>query len=207
MDRLGETRQDGTQCEAGPWDLAGQPDYRLVHAMFLDKVDVGLLLFDPTNRERPLTGVEYWLRHLRSATLRHINAGARVGQVDDFTAPTVLVAARSDRGTPTLTESDLQDFCRQKGISDYVRTSALDNSGVDQLMLAIRKCIPWDKLTATVTTDTFKRIKDRVMRLKEDVVGSGILLTAAELRADLLKSDPGWSFTDSGNAYRSGTSL
>jgi hypothetical protein len=60
IDQLGGTRQDGTQCEAVLWDLAGQPDYRLIHALFLDQANLGLLLFDPTNRERPLAGVEYW---------------------------------------------------------------------------------------------------------------------------------------------------
>ena len=67
VDQLGATRKDGMQCEAVLWDLAGQPDYRLTHALFLDQANLGLLLFDPTNRERPLGGVEYWLRHLRAA--------------------------------------------------------------------------------------------------------------------------------------------
>ncbi|HEY0170011.1 MAG TPA: hypothetical protein VGB98_03090 [Pyrinomonadaceae bacterium] len=64
VEELGATRKDGTQCEAVLWDLAGQPDYRLVHALFLDDVDLALVLFDPTNRQEPLKGVEYWLKHL-----------------------------------------------------------------------------------------------------------------------------------------------
>ena len=37
--RSRQPRSDGTECEAVLWDLAGQPDYRLVHALFLDDAD------------------------------------------------------------------------------------------------------------------------------------------------------------------------
>ena len=44
---LKKTREDGTECEVVLWDLAGQPDYRLVHSLYLDDVDTALVLFDP----------------------------------------------------------------------------------------------------------------------------------------------------------------
>jgi WD40 repeat protein len=34
IDRLSDERDDGTRCEVVLWDLAGQPDYRLIHALF-----------------------------------------------------------------------------------------------------------------------------------------------------------------------------
>ena len=46
---LGQHRADGTECEAILWDFAGQPDYRLVHALFLDNADLALLLFDASD--------------------------------------------------------------------------------------------------------------------------------------------------------------
>jgi hypothetical protein len=49
------------------WDLAGQPDYRLIHALFLDDADLVLVLFDPTHDHEPLRGVEYWLRHIHGS--------------------------------------------------------------------------------------------------------------------------------------------
>ena len=64
LDELGATRADGAQCEAILWDLAGQPDYRLIHALFLDDADLALVLFDPTRDDDPLRGVDYWLRQL-----------------------------------------------------------------------------------------------------------------------------------------------
>jgi WD40 repeat protein len=65
LDQLEARRIDGTQCEAVLWDLAGQPDYRLVHSLFLDTVDLALLLFDPANRQDSLAGVDYWFEHLQ----------------------------------------------------------------------------------------------------------------------------------------------
>ena len=70
---------DGTECEAVLWDLAGQPDYRLIHALFLDDADLALVLFDPTNRQDPLHGVDYWLKalaHGRERPCRIILVGA-----------------------------------------------------------------------------------------------------------------------------------
>jgi GTPase SAR1 family protein len=192
IDELGRTRQDGTQCEAVLWDLAGQPDYRLIHALFLDQANLGLLLFDPTNRERPLAGVEYWLRHLRAATGRATAAGessARAG------APTLLIAARADRGTPTLTTAEIEAFCKRHEVSGYVVTSAQDNTGVPELIEQIKVALPWDRLTATTTTRTFKRIKEHVLKLKE-LGGATFLLPPAELRQQLEAGDGGWHFTD-----------
>ena len=72
------------------WDLAGQPDYRLVHSLFLDDVDTALVLFDPTNRQEPLSGVDFWLNQLK--------------RKDKDLCNSILVGARTDRGTSTLTK-------------------------------------------------------------------------------------------------------
>jgi WD40 repeat protein len=173
LDQLGGKRADGAECEAILWDLAGQPDYRLIHALFLDDADLALVLFDPTRNDDPLQGVEFWLKQLKSC-------------------PMILVAARSDRGTPRLTTEEIEAFCRRRGIGAYLCTSALRGEGVAELMHRVQSLIPWDGKPATVTTETFKRIKDYVLELK----GEGVLISPAELRARLQKSDPKWKFTD-----------
>ena len=68
LDRLNASRRDGARCEAVLWDLAGQPDYRLIHALFLDDADLALVLFDPTDSRDPLHGVEFWLKQLKHRT-------------------------------------------------------------------------------------------------------------------------------------------
>ena len=178
IDDLGCTREDGTVCEAVLWDMAGQPDYRLVHALFLDEVDLGLLLFDATAREGQLSGVKYWLKQLKHAEQsRSKNRPER---------QTVLVGARIDRGSPTLTEEELNEFCQQHGIAgEYIATSAKQGSGIDELKARIRQLLAWENFSTTVTTKTFKRVKDFVLRLKESSDDNRVLVTPAELRKRL----------------------
>jgi WD40 repeat protein/GTPase SAR1 family protein len=196
IDKLGSTRSDGTQCEAVLWDLAGQPDYRLIHALFLDRVDLGLLLFDAANRERPLAGIEYWVRHLRSATLRPLAIGQNPPcERLRSSAPTLLIAARSDRGTPTLNLGDIEEFCRGKEIAGYIVTSALEDIGVSELIEKIKATIAWDHLTATTTTRTFKRIKEHVLKLRE-LADKEVLLRPEELRRQLEQCGSEWHFSD-----------
>ena len=102
LDQLGSKLPDGTQCEAVLWDLAGQPDYRLVHALFLNDTDLVLLVFDPTRENDPLRGVEYWLRQLGYVdTNRHEPSMTGPSRVPP---PIILVAARTDRGHARLTD-------------------------------------------------------------------------------------------------------
>jgi small GTP-binding protein len=120
IDDLRMRLEDGTQCEAVLWDFAGQPDYRLVHALFLDNADLAILLFDPTDASDPLRGVDYWLK-----ALSHRFGGS---------CRCILVGARIDRGDATLTKDELDAFCHDQGIAGgYVSTSALTGLGLDDL--------------------------------------------------------------------------
>ena len=179
---LGKIRSDGTQCEAVLWDLAGQPIYRPIHSIFLDNVDASLILFDPTNRTDPLKGVESWLQQLKGK---------------DQLPPSILIGARSDRGASTLSQQDLDQFCQQQGISGgYLSTSAMEGSGIDDLFDKLRELIPWDEMTTTVTTRTFKRVKDYVLSLKEKPDRPNVLVSPTELRTQLESLDENWAFTD-----------
>lgn len=169
MRNLCKVRKDGTECEAVLWDLAGQPDYRLVHALFLDDVDLPLVVFDPTNREDSLKGVEYWLRQL--------------SRRKEVLQKTVLVGARTDRGSSTLTREEILAFCERHGLGkNYVETSALEGKGIDELTALLKALAPWEDKTPTVTTAVFKRIKDFVLNLKETSEQTGVLLGMDELR-------------------------
>jgi WD40 repeat protein len=177
LDQLGHVRADGAECEAVLWDLAGQPDYRLVHALFLDDADLALVLFDPTRDDDPLRGVEYWLRQLGVAP-----------DDDDAGADAILVAARADRGSARLTTEEVEAFCTHRGLHGYVVTSAMSGEGLDQLLERVRTAIQWGAKPATVTTETFKRIKDDVLALRENP-DQTIIVSPAELR-ERLEQDP-----------------
>jgi WD40 repeat protein len=184
LEQLSKKRKDGTECEAVLWDLAGQPDYRLIHALFLDDADLALVLFDPTRNDDPLAGVEFWLKQLK---VGHAASGGPLA---------VLIAARSDRGTPRLTKDELDAFCRQRGIVAYLPTSAMAGEGIEALVERMKGLIPWDTKPATVTTETFKRIKDYVLELKEAIERGKMILAPDELRERLETTDRAWQFTD-----------
>jgi small GTP-binding protein len=181
---LGTRRQDGTDCEAILWDLAGQPDYRLTHALFLDDSDLALILFDPTDSRDPLHGVEFWLKQLKAGNKQN---GCQ----------TILVGARVDRGEVRLTQAELDEFCRQRGVlGGYLSTSAKEDVGLDELLRRMKAQIPWEQKPATVTTLTFKRIKDYVLKLKESRRRRKVILISQDLRKQLEKKDKDWRFTD-----------
>lgn len=185
--QLGLKRKDGTDCEAVLWDLAGQHVYRQVHSIFLENVAAALVVFDPTNRQEPLKGAQFWLEQLKGK-----------GQLP----PTVLVGARVDRGAPALSQAELDQFCQRYGIKGgYLSTSALKGEGLDELLDLLKAQIPWDDMTATVTTITFKRIKDYVLSLKEETDRKEVLVSPSELRklletSEASKTSEVWEFTD-----------
>jgi small GTP-binding protein len=178
---LGQRRTDGTECEAILWDFAGQPDYRLVHALFVDNADLALVLFDASDLRDPLHGVGFWLKQLRAGQSR---------------CPIILVAAQTDRGTCSLTPEELSAFCRKQNIVGPIATSSLTGGGFDELVERMKSMIPWDDKPATVTTTTFKRVKDYVLGLKEAESDGQVIVTPQELRARLGATDAGWRFTD-----------
>jgi GTPase SAR1 family protein len=189
LDQLGTRRADGTECEAILWDLAGQPDYRLTHALFLDDADLALVLFDPTDSRDPLHGVEFWLKQLKSGRKKS-------GDTQDC-CPTILVGARADRGEARLMQEELDAFCSQRGINGgYLATSAKEDIGLDELLRRMKDQIPWDEKPATVTTVTFKRIKDYVLGLKENPNQKQLIVSPQDLRERLEKTDGQWKFTD-----------
>lgn len=182
IQKLGLKRTDGTECEAVLWDLAGQHVYRQIHSIFLENVATALVLFDPSNRQEPLKGVQFWLEQLKGK-----------GQLP----PAILVGARVDRGAPAISRQELDQFCQRHGIrGGYINTSALKGEGLDALLEILKAQIPWDEMTATVTTVTFKRIKDYVLALKEKPDRKGVLVNPLSLREQLQVIDKDWSFTD-----------
>jgi GTPase SAR1 family protein len=178
---LGKRRTDGTECEAILWDFAGQPDYRLVHALFVDDADLALVLFDASDLRDPLHGVGFWLKQLRTGERR-----CRI----------ILVAAQADRGSCTLTPEELSEFCRTEGIEGPITTSAATGEGIPDLIEMMKATILWEEKPATVTTATFKRIKDYVLGLKESESDGQTIVTTVELRKCLEATGADWSFTD-----------
>jgi small GTP-binding protein len=176
---LSHTRDDGTVCEAILWDFAGQPDYRLVQAIYLDHIHIAVIVFDASNHNSPLMSVDYWLNQLQYGDNSNVRA--------------LLVGARIDRGTPTMTRDALDKYCEAKHIpGGYVPTSARTSENIDQLLERLRALVPWDSLPSTITTKAFKQIKDFVIALKATELSAVALIEVGELQSLILaatKSD------------------
>jgi small GTP-binding protein len=183
LKQLHARRKDGTECEAVLWDLAGQPDYRLIHSLFLDDADLALVLFNPANPVDPLHGVDYWIKSLSHRSTDPCKM--------------ILVGARCDVGDPTLTRHEIENFCKDHNIcGGYVRTSAKKCEGIDELIERMKAEINWDEITSTTTTATFKRIKEFVLELKEEPNMISVLTDWINLRESLEALDDRWSFSD-----------
>jgi GTPase SAR1 family protein len=197
VDALSKRRSDGTECEAILWDLAGQPDYRLTHALSLDDADLALVLFDPTDSRDPLRGVEFWLKQLKAGQAVQLEVRAIESEERQCGVSTILVGARADRGEARLTQEELDAFCQQRGIDGgYLSTSAFTGRGLKELQRRMKYLIPWDQKPATVTTASFKRVKDYVLGLKENRRRRKVIVSSQDLRKRLEKTDRHWELTD-----------
>ncbi|MBV6505698.1 MAG: hypothetical protein ILNGONEN_01262 [Syntrophorhabdaceae bacterium] len=186
LEALHTTQPGGTECEAVLWDFAGQPEYRPIHALFLDDLDLALALFDSSNWQVPLAGVEYWLKMLLHRKERPCQK--------------ILVGTQSDRRTHPVTPEEkklFEAFCKNFDVTGgYVITSAFDETGVDELIGRMKKEIVWDNMPTTVTTATFKKIKEYVLDMKEKEDRTKVLMETTELRAQLHESYQDLQFTD-----------
>jgi len=187
LDRLSKTHPPDSKTkteverEAVLWDFAGQPDYRLIHGLFLDDVDVVLILFDGSNRYESMRGVEYWLAQLR--TYPQIKK--------------ILVGAKLDQDNLSVSSQERDAVCEYYNIEGgYISTSALKNRGVDDLVARIDSLIDWEHKATTVTTQTFRKIKSFVLNLKADPLWTQVLVSPPTLRKHLCALDADWQFSD-----------
>lgn len=150
------------------WDLAGQPDYRLIHQIHLTEVALALIVFDSRSQTDPLAGVRHWDRALRQAQ--------RV-QGDSMPATKkFLVAARADVGRVGVSPARIEIIKEDLNFDGYFETSAKEGWGVAELIEAIRESINWEILPKVSSTELFQNIKDFLVSEKE----SGRLLSTTE---------------------------
>jgi small GTP-binding protein len=134
------------------WDLAGQPEYRLVHQLFLDDVNVALLLFDCSDPADPFRGAPYWVNVLKK------HAPSR--------AIKFLVSARCDVSPVTVDQREINRFLVHHELDGYIRTSAKTGEGVDALVNQVLKSIPWNELPHTVTPRLFQSVREFLLERK-----------------------------------------
>ncbi len=141
------------QAEINLWDLAGQPDYRLVNQLYIDDTNAALLLFDCSDPHDPFRGVQFWAKVLKKRT-----------KPDVFK---VLVAARSDVCPITVTHAEINKKLAEYGLDEYVRTCAKTGDGVRALYDRLIRSIPWSSLPRRTTPPLFQITRDFLLECKQ----------------------------------------
>ena len=184
-------KKNGTQQELREiflWDLAGQPNYRLIHQLSLDSVDVAIIVFDSKSVSRPLDGVKYWLKAIEN--YRKESSNCEVVKI--------LVQARVDRGKATLTSSAIKSLSIRAGIDEYFETSAKKDIGIKKLRSVVKKSISWKKLKLSSSTRVFFNLRvflsemrqtDHVITTKPDFYRHFLTRFGDRLEDDVLEFD------------------
>ncbi len=140
------------------WDLAGQPNYRLIHQLHLDEVALALIVFDANSDIHPFAGVYYWERVLRLVQ--------RLEHISPFIMKRFLVAACIDRGK-NISLTYTKKLINELNLDKYFETSAKEDRNIVELREAIKGAINWEILPKVKSTALFQRIKDFIIDLRE----------------------------------------
>ena len=143
------------------WDLAGQPGYRLIHQLYLDRVTIALVIFDARSDTNPFNGVVYWERALRQA-FNTYSISAVVPSLKKF-----LIEARVDRGGSGISTERMNALMAQYGFDAHFQTSAKENIQIDTLRVAIEEAIDWEELPSVSSTRLIQAIKDFLVGQKK----------------------------------------
>jgi WD40 repeat protein len=165
------------------WDLAGQPDYRLTHQLFMEQTSLALLVFDPQD-PKVFDTVGYWQSALRKV--------ARAGTVAG-----VLVAARCDRPGLRLTLDEIRVWAEARGLRGPILTAAKlkKHPGAEELRALIAELLPWERMEFRSTMENFPALKDAILAVRDDRGAGGVVVKPEELEARVCKAAPRLAFT------------
>jgi small GTP-binding protein len=175
---IATVRDEGTEREVWLWDLAGQPDYRLIHQIFLDETSLALVVFDPSS-EDAFQKIKHWEMALRQA-VGHDPAK-------------ILVAPKDDVSSLTTTRDKVDQLMEERGYAAFVQTSAFTGRGRAELLSAISEAIPWDRTPSITTPRLFKVLKDGIVQIKDQGL---VMIQFAALKQQLQLANPKERFDD-----------
>jgi small GTP-binding protein len=163
------------------WDFGGQADQRLIHQLYMDETAVAVLVFDG-QKDNVFDTLGQWDRDLTRASRKV------------FTK--LLAAGRVDAGGLRVSRAEVDRFAKEKGFTGRLfETSAKTGADCESLREAIQTGIDWDNLPWRSSPLLFKRLKEEVVKLKDE---GRVLMRFNELR-DALRlrlSGTGTEFKD-----------
>jgi small GTP-binding protein len=149
------------------WDFGGQADQRLIHQLYMDETALAVLVFDG-QKDDLFETLGQWDRDLTRASRK------------DFAK--LLVAGRVDAGGLRVSRSEIEKFATERKFRGFLETSAKKNLGCDELKKAILTSIDWNEIPCRTTEVLFKKLKEEIIRLKDE---GRVLMRFNELRETL----------------------
>ena len=157
----------GVEREIWLWDFGGQADQRLIHQLYMDETALAVLVFDG-QKEDLFETLGQWDRDLTRASRKEFAK--------------LLVAGRVDAGGLRASRSEVEKFAAERKFQGFLETSAKKNLGCEELKQAILAAINWDEIPCRTTEVLFKRLKEEIIRLKDE---GRVLMRFNELRETL----------------------
>ena len=157
----------GVEREIWLWDFGGQADQRLIHQLYMDETALAVLVFDG-QKEDLFETLGQWDRDLTRAARKEFAK--------------LLVAGRVDAGGLRASRSEVEKFAAERKFRGFLETSAKKNLGCEELKQAILDAINWDELPCRTTEVLFRRLKEEIIRLKDE---GRVLMRFNELRETL----------------------
>lgn len=175
---------DDIQHEAWLWDLAGQPEYRLTHQLFMEQTSLAVVVVD-RQREDWFDSAKYWQQALRKLAVK---ADPRC----------ILVAGRCDEPGQKCTEEEMRDWAKQHGFAGPVFTAAKKKGhpGAGELRALVEQLLPWDQMEFRAAPPNFAPLKDAVLSLRDQEGAGGVVVTPEELEKRVRASAKGLEFTN-----------
>jgi small GTP-binding protein len=165
--KLPVNSSEGVEREIWLWDFGGQADQRLIHQLYMDETALAVLVFDG-QKEDLFETLGQWDRDLTRASRQAFSK--------------LLVAGRVDTGGLRVSRTQLEAFKNERGYLQTLETSAKTSLGCEELKQAILAGINWDEIPWRSSPVLFKRLKEEIIRLKDE---GRVLMRFNELREAL----------------------
>jgi small GTP-binding protein len=108
------------------WDIAGQPQFYLLHKVYYNGANGAVLAFDLT-RSHTLMNIKNWYSELVKYQLQNI--------------PMIIVGNKKDLGQKAVIEPQMHHLAEQLGITHVFMTSAKSGENVEDIFKTIAELI------------------------------------------------------------------
>src|SRR5262249_41575528 len=144
-------------------------DQRLIHQLYMEDTALAVLVFDGQKPDL-FESLGQWDRDLARASRKPFAKLLAAGRVDSG-------------GLREVSRAEMEKFARARGFLNLFETSAKEDAGCQELRQAILHGIRWDEIPCRTTKVIFRRLKEEIVRLKDE---GRVLMRLNEL-ADALR--------------------